>query len=126
MAGGGVIFSCDLPLPPSSNNMFTAITVKGKQRRIISREYKAWRKDAAVKLIEQWDAADRPTIGKPYAIHIELNVNYQSDIFNREKALTDLLVETIPGFPDDCWINRGIVERNRDIVAARVEVVTLA
>lgn len=120
-----MIFTVELPLPPSANNMFTAIMVKGKQRRIISREYKAWRKDAGEHVLRAWNDADKPTIGKPYQIQIELNVNHQSDIFNREKAITDLLVATIPGFPDDCWINRGIVERNRDIAAARVEVVTL-
>lgn len=116
-----MIFSAELPMPPSANNLFA--TYNG--HRIISRDYKAWRANAAPILLEQWKAADQPTIGKPYAVHIELNLNHQGDIANREKAITDLLVATIPGFPGDQWVNRMLIERNRDIPAARVEVVTL-
>lgn len=120
-----MIFAAELPIPPSANGLFTEVKVNGKTRRIISRAYKAWKAEAAKALLEQWEAADKPTIGKPYAIHIAVNVNHQSDIFNREKAITDLFVSTIPGFPDDCWINQGTIERNREIDGARVEVVTL-
>jgi hypothetical protein len=116
-----MIFTADLPVPPSANNLFA--TYNG--RRIISRAYKAWRKTAAETLLEQWRAADQPVIGQPYAVHIELNVNHQGDIANREKAITDLLVATIPGFPGDQWVNRMLIERNREIPAARVEVMTL-
>lgn len=121
-----MIFAADLPMPPSANNMFASVLIKGKQRRIISRDYKAWRKLAAVTLIEQWEAADKPIIGKPYSVHIELNLNHQGDIANREKAITDLLVATIPGFPGDQWVNQMLIQRNRDIPAARVEVMTVA
>jgi hypothetical protein len=119
-----MIFTADLPLPPSSNNMF--VNAPGKQGgRFPSGAYKVWKKEAARLLIEQWHAADQPVIGQPYAVHIELNVNHQGDIANREKAITDLLVATIPGFPGDQWVNRMLIERNRDIPAARVEVMTL-
>lgn len=120
-----MIFTADLPMPPSSNNMFTAIMVKGKSRRIISRDYKAWKTKAGALLLEQWEAADKPTISPPYQVHIEVNLSHQGDIANREKAITDLLVATIPGFPGDQWVNRMLIERNRDIPAARVEVVSL-
>lgn len=118
-------FTADLPMPPSANNLFATVTVKGKQRRIISRDYKAWRRDAGRELLEQWKAADQPSIGKPYAVCIELNLNHQGDIANREKAITDLLVSTIPGFPGDQWVNEMVIRRNREIDGARVEVVTL-
>jgi hypothetical protein len=118
-----VIFTAYLPLPPSSNMMF-ATDFKTK-RRFISKAYSAWKKEAAATLLEQWRAADQPVIGQPYQVHIELNVNHQGDIANREKAITDLLVATIPGFPGDQWVNRMLIERNRDIPAARVEVMTL-
>jgi hypothetical protein len=119
-----VIFIADLPMPPSANNMF--INAPGKQGgRFPSGAYKAWKKTAGRVLIEQWQAAEGPVIGKPYAVHIQLNLNHQADIANREKAITDLLVATIPGFPGDQWVNRMLIERNRDIEAARVEVVTL-
>ena len=117
-----MIFTADLPMPPSANNMFA--TYNG--RRIISRAYKAWRKEAGASVLEQWQAADQPTIGKPYSVYIQLNLNHQSDIANREKAITDLLVKEIPGFPGDQWVNRMLIERNRQIEGARVEVVTLA
>jgi hypothetical protein len=118
-------FVAELPMPPSANNLFATVIVKGKERRIISRAYKAWRETAAASLLEQWRASDQPTIDKPYAVHIELNLNHQGDIANREKAITDLLVATIPGFPGDQWVNRMLIERNREIAGARVEVVTL-
>lgn len=120
-----MIFTADLPMPPSANGLFTEVTIKGKTRRITSRAYKAWKAEAGDALLKQWEAAERPSIGKPYAIHISLNVNHQSDIFNREKAITDLFVATIPGFPDDCWINQGVVARDRTVEGARVEVMTL-
>jgi Endodeoxyribonuclease RusA len=116
-----MILVANLPLPPSANNLFA--TYNG--RRIISRAYKAWKKLAGPILLEQWEEAQKPDIGKPYAVHIELNVNHQSDIANREKAITDLLVSTIPGFPGDQWVDRMLIVRNRDIEAARVEVVSL-
>lgn len=123
-----MIFSAELPMPPTANNLFATFVPKkgGKPRRIISREYKAWKKEAGAALLEQWEAADKPTIGSPYAVHIDLNLNHQGDIANREKAITDLLVSTIPGFPGDQWVNRMLIVRNREIKAARVEVVTLA
>lgn len=120
-----MIFTAELPIPPSANGLFTQVMVKGKPRRIISRAYKAWKKEAGAALIDQWRAAGEPIIDKPYAIHIAVNVNHQSDICNREKAVTDLLVSTIPGFPDDCWINQAVITRDRNIIGARVEVSTL-
>lgn len=120
-----MIFTAELPLPPSSNMMFiNSPNLKGKGR-FPSPAYKRWKKEAGRQLLEAWNAADRPIIGKPYAVHIELNVNHQGDIANREKAITDLLVATIPDFPGDQWVNRMLIERNREIEAARVEVVTL-
>lgn len=116
-----MIFTVDLPVPPSANNLFA--TYNG--RRIISREYKAWRKDAGEVVLKAWNDQYQPEIGKPYAVHIQINLNHQGDIANREKAITDLLVATIPGFPGDQWVNRMLIERDRTIDAARVEVVTL-
>jgi hypothetical protein len=120
-----MIFTASLPMPPSANNLFATVFIKGKERRIISRAYKAWKKAAGLVLLEQWRQALEPSIGKPYAVHIELDIDHKSDIANREKAITDLLVSTIPGFPGDQWVNRMLIERNREIDGARVEVVTL-
>lgn len=110
-----------LPLPPSLNNMFA--TYKG--RRIISREYKAWKADAAPKVMEQWDEQDRRLPDKHYALHYRVNINHQSDIGNREKAATDLLVATIPGFPGDQWCDQISIVRDRGVDGAVVDVVQL-
>jgi Holliday junction resolvase RusA-like endonuclease len=107
----------DLPMPPSSNNMFA--TFKG--RRIITRDYKAWRKDAGEKLAEQYARYDSPEVLRPVHVRIQLNINYQSDIGNREKALTDLLVEHLD-MPDDRYIERIVIERDRNVEAAVVTI----
>jgi hypothetical protein len=107
----------ELPIPPSSNNLFA--TYNG--RRIISREYKAWRKDAGEKLVAQYAAYDSPEVLKPVHVRIRLNLNHQSDIGNREKAITDLLVAKLD-MPDDRYIDRIVIERDRTIDAAVVTV----
>lgn len=118
-----VTFTVDLPMPPSANMLFPTDRKTG--RRFLSKEYAAWKKTARDILLDAYAAAGSPTIGKPYAVHIDLNLNHQSDIANREKPLTDLLVATLPGFPGDQWVNRVVIERNRNIEAARIEVMTL-
>lgn len=109
----------DLPMPPSTNALFA--TYQG--RRIITREYKAWRKLAGDALGAQYAAYGAPAIHKPVALSIRLNLNYQSDIANREKALTDLLVEHLD-MPDDRYIERIVIERDRTVEAAVVMIGT--
>jgi hypothetical protein len=120
-----VIFSADLPMPPSSNMMFINSPNARGRGRFTSPAYKAWKREAGRILLEAWDAADRPSIGKPYSVCIRLNLNHQADIANREKAVTDLLVATIPGFPGDQWVDRMLIERDRTVDAVSVEVMTL-
>lgn len=110
-----------LPLPPSLNNAYASFN----GNRIPSRQLKAWKKAAKALVIEQWEQQGRPAISKPYALHYRINVNHQSDIGNREKCATDLLVATIPGFPDDKWVNRITIERDRSIDGAIVVVEAL-
>jgi hypothetical protein len=93
--------------------------------RFPSSAYKAWKKEAGALLLAQWEAAGRPVITKPYSMHTRLNVNHQSDVASREKAIGDLFVAVIPGFPDDRWANLVILERDRNIPAASVDVVSL-
>ena len=114
-----------MPLPPSLNNAFATVTIKGKSRRIISREYKAWKEAAQGPVIDQWEAQGKPKIGKPYALHYRVNIDHKSDIGNRKKCATDLLVATIPGFPGDQWCDRITIVRDRSVVGAVVEVVAL-
>lgn len=112
------------PLPPSLNNAFATVTIKGRQRRIISREYKAWKTEAGKAIAEQIAGSRLPSFGRTYALHYRFNINHQSDIGNREKCGTDLLVamRLIPG---DQWCDRIILERDRTIEGAVVTVTAL-
>lgn len=109
----------DLPMPPTTNNLF--VTDKRTMKRFPSPAYKAWRRAAADKLGSQYAAMGTPAVYKPVHLHIRLNVNHQSDIANREKAITDLLVEHLD-MPDDCWVDRILIERDRTVEAAVVTV----
>lgn len=102
-------------IPPSLNNAFA--TFNG--RRIISREYKAWKKVAGEQISKQISVI--PTIPLHYSLHYRFNVNHRSDIGNREKCATDLLVamKLIPG---DQWCDRITIERDRSIAGALVTV----
>lgn len=103
-----------LPVPPSTNNLF--INARNGRGRILSPDYRAWRKTAAKALtLSSWDMPSRP-----YGITIRVNVNHQSDIDNRTKAVLDLLVEhkIIDG---DQWVNALHVYRDRTIVGCTVE-----
>lgn len=107
-----------LPLPPSLNNAFA--TFNG--RRIISREYKAWKKAAGEAVADQLATMDRtPDVKAHYSLHYRFNINHKSDIGNREKCATDLLVamKIIPG---DQWCDRLVIERDRTIEGAVVTV----
>lgn len=105
------------PLPPSLNNAFA--TYRG--RRIISREYKAWKVNAGKAIADQLATMSPPSIGRSYSLHYRFNVNHQSDIGNREKCATDLLVamKLIPG---DQWCDRILLERDRTVDGAIVTV----
>lgn len=111
----------DLPMPPTSNSMFATVMVKGKPRRITTREYKAWREIAGEALSRQYAAMGAPSVLRPVALTIRLNINYQSDIANREKAITDLLVAGID-MPDDRYIERVVIERDRTVEGAVVTI----
>ena len=86
----------DLPLPPSSNHLFP-----GKAKRFKSPEYKAWIEEATLAVraakVRPWSAS----VSKPFGIEYTVvgPVNMASDLCNREKAMTDLLVScgVIPG-----------------------------
>jgi Holliday junction resolvase RusA-like endonuclease len=109
----------DLPVPPSTNNLF--VTDKRTHKRFPSPAYKAWRKAAGDILGAQYARYGEPAVHKPISLHIRLNVNHQSDIANREKALIDLLVAHLD-MPDDCWIDRIVIERDRTVEACVVSI----
>lgn len=98
-----------LPWPPSANNLFVNL---GK-RRVPSRDYAAWRKEAGWTL----QAQRPPKFRGPVAIGIELHAPHarRYDLDNKSKALLDLLVihEVIPDDNSD---------RVRELTVKRVDV----
>jgi hypothetical protein len=115
--GRGVTF--DLPMPPSLNGMF-ATDFKTK-RRFASKAYTAWKREAGDALGAQYAAYGSPSVHKPVRLHIKLGINYQSDIANREKAITDLLVANID-MPDDRYIDFLMIERDQSVTGAVVTI----
>lgn len=111
-------FAVTLPMPPSVNNMFA--TFNG--RRIISREYKAWRAVVGGVILQAWTQQGRPKFERHLALTVHIGLGYRGDISNRLKAIEDALGESIPGFPDDRYIERIEIERVTGIDGARVMV----
>lgn len=109
----------DLPMPPSVNAMFA--TDWRTKRRFTTKDYAKWQRTAGASLGAQYAAYGAPSVQKPVALHIRLNLNYASDIANREKAITDLLVATLD-MPDDRYIERIVIERDRTVEAAVVTI----
>lgn len=108
------------PVALTANKAFANVIIKGKQRRVPTKEYVAWKKLVAPMILEQWQAQGSPQIAKHFSMHYRINVNYQSDIGNREKCATDLIVDTIPGFPDDRWCDHISITRDSDIDGCEV------
>jgi Holliday junction resolvase RusA-like endonuclease len=77
----------DLPMPPTTNNLFAGT---GK-KRVKTHKYQAWEHEAGWKLLRQRP----PRIKGPVAVTIEVSDADSSDnwdLCNREKATMDLLV----------------------------------
>jgi Holliday junction resolvase RusA-like endonuclease len=104
-----------VPVPPSTNRIWRAVVVNGAPQVLKSREYRAWLK-SAVPLLRK--------VPPPAAYPVEVCVlilpgrgwRVTADVQNREKALTDALVqaEALPG--DDQRYVAGVrlaVDRQR-------------
>ena len=116
-----MIFTVDLPLCPSANNAFVNVPKRG---RVPSADHVAWKNTARRIVRDAWIAQGQPAITKPYAVYIAVNVNYRSDVANREKLCVDLIVATTD-IPGDQWIDRIVIERDRSVEGMRVEVMSL-
>ena len=120
-----MIYTVSIPVGPSTNQMYIQAHRNSKFGKTLSPAFKAWTKLVRPMLLDAWDEQLRPSIGKPWSLYLRVGVNHQSDIANREKAITDMLVKTIPGFPDDAWCNRVLIERGGEMGMAEIEVQTL-
>lgn len=80
-----------LPMPPSVNAMYRNTKDSGSRGRHKTAEYKAWEQLAGTCVKD----SHRQNLG-PYSISIALrrsSASIMSDLANREKAISDLLVQ---------------------------------
>ena len=80
-----------LPMPPSVNNLFTQGMVKGRMRRFPTKKYRAWRKEAVLRI----RVARLPRFTGPVAIKLTITPPdaRPRDIDNYSKGVLDALVE---------------------------------
>lgn len=98
------VIAITLPLPPSTNNLFS----NGMRGRYPTEKYKQWRMAAGRVLQEQ--TAGQIILG-PWSCSISVPPKMRGDIDNRAKAILDLLVSHgIVG--DDAFCHRLLVERD--------------
>jgi Holliday junction resolvase RusA-like endonuclease len=114
------VFATSLPLPPSVNALF-ATDFKTK-RRFVSKDYAMWKRSAAGLLFEAWHKAGRPKFDKHLSLTIHAGLSYRRDVDGCVKAIADALVQNIPGFPDDRYIDRLEVERVPGMDGCRIMV----
>jgi len=103
--GNPVTFS--LPMPPSVNAIW-----RGKNKGVyLSPEYKTWRLEAGLILNSQ----HVPEMAPPYRVEYAFGRpdKRKRDVFNLEKALSDLL-ESQGVFTNDCEIEDGRVYWDRE------------
>lgn len=111
-------FSVELPRPPSVNAMFA--TDFKTRRRFDTKEYRAWKKEAAQMLMAQ---RARCAIGPvEITITVEEIARYPSDVDNRIKATLDCLVENGIIDGDTAKTVRSITARWGNVVGALVEI----
>ena len=109
-------FTVELPRPPSINNAFATFN----NRRIPSREYKAWKLEASQMLMAQ---RARCAIGPvELTITVQEIPRYPSDIDNRIKATIDCLVENGIIDGDTAKTVRSVTAKWGPVVGAIVEV----
>lgn len=96
-----------LPIPPSVNEMFGKAHINSKFGKNLSKAYKVWRTD-----VDKLFMAKRfPVVIRPYGVEIRVNVNRNSDIDNRIKAVLDAL-ERNKVICGDQWVDQLQVFRD--------------
>ena len=107
----------ELPLPPSSNELFLNPR-GGRGRRPLAPRYRAWRLEAG------WivKAARLPKITGPYTFELLVPAKMRGDASNRIKAPEDLFVK-LGVTPDDRFCQRAAAERSPDVAPGRCVVI---
>jgi hypothetical protein len=104
-------------LPPSTNKLYVYNPVT--KRRFPSLELELFQKRMKDALFAQ-RVTPLPLGRGSYALSYRINVNRKSDVANREKALTDSLVEA-ELIPDDRWCDRLTISRDCTIKGVVIE-----
>lgn len=110
-----------LPMPPTTNNLYVNADKKRGKGRIRSAPYSAWVKEAGYRL----NAQRPPLMAGKVALLIEVEepkTARRTDIGNKEKAVTDLLVSHRVIQGDDQRFVRQITLRWADVSGVRVTV----
>ena len=104
----GTTTTFTLPMPPSMNRLWRA----NRGRVHISQDYKAWKMEASLHLNQQKHVGEIPP---PYRVvyAFDRKDDGVGDVFNREKALSDLLQST-GVITDDKFIEDGRVYWDRE------------
>lgn len=102
----------NLPLPPSTNNLFVNVPKRG---RVKSREYKRW---SIAALNYAW--LSKPQGGFPrfegaFDIQITLPLKMRGDITNRIKAVEDWLKKPAGIVADDKHTHTATIARGSDV-----------
>lgn len=84
-------YSFYLPFPPSTNHLYSQGIVRGRIRRFPSRQYKAWRREAIIRIRSQ----RIPQFREPVVIKLALTPRdgRRRDASNYVKPVEDALVE---------------------------------
>jgi Holliday junction resolvase RusA-like endonuclease len=99
-----LLFSCEVPNPPSVNNLFVN---NRKGGRYPSSQYKNWKRSAYGALA--LTGRGPKLIADPVEIVFKVGSKSRADLDNHAKALIDLLVQTGHLLNDDRRIVRRIV-----------------
>jgi Holliday junction resolvase RusA-like endonuclease len=119
-------YHATLPTPPSVNNLFRTVQRKdGTMRRVVVREYAAWREEAG--RLVAWPRLTEDARNQiPWTIRIAaFNLSRRRDVDNLVKPIVDLIVEQT-GLRDS-WLEevtacRSSVEREGPCVSIHIVV----
>lgn len=96
-----------LPFPPSVNSLYDG--GKNTNRRFISDRYKRWQQDAGMAILGQRHRNHRHKEPVQVVYTLSPPDKRKRDVFNYEKAISDLLVKH-QIIADDTLIERGVVQ----------------
>jgi Holliday junction resolvase RusA-like endonuclease len=115
----------NIPLPPSTNNLFINLKRGGRTE---SPKYRAWKKEVSP-ILESVPAVKSYPVQLTLAVRVGKGWRSNSDIANREKAATDALVSAGILKDDTCkYVQRVVIElwdsetRNNQVVSMFIRI----